>query len=398
MAARQDAPDCIKALHGASDPVPYAYRKALPRTLASAFDRVGPLLFRRKFLSVRPSSFRHIAVIRVDQIGDVVLAMPFLEALRVRYPDSRITLVTTTAGGALVQSVPGLCEVRIFDAPWFRGDRGTLQAMRELRALLQDLHPDAVLDLRGDVRHLWSARRALPGAWIEGYGITGGGFLADFTPPYRADVHAAIKNFAFADVPPPSLDGLRIRTDLAALPVNRRVRDLLPEKKIGRWIAFHIGAGADAKRWPEPHWKRLAERVSREMDAQILWIGDRDADDRARIILSLLDAKDRGRSTVICHLLGLDEVNTLLKRCDLLVTHDSGPAHIAAAAQVPTLVLFSGANRVEEWRPLSQRAMILNHGVPCAPCGLKTCDQPSHFCMEGIDPDRVFVQVKRLIQ
>ncbi len=180
---------------------------------------------------------------------------------------------------------------------------------------------------------------------------------------------------------------------IAGQPLNRRVTDLLPPKT-GPWLAFHIGAGADSKRWPEAHWKSLAERVSRETAAHILWIGDRDADDRARIILSMLAPEDRSRSTVLCHLANLSELGTLLETCDLLVSHDSGPAHVAATRSLPTLVLFSGANDPDEWRPLNPRARLLTHPAPCAPCGLRVCSQPSHICMEGILPDAVFDRIR----
>lgn len=375
----------------------YAYRKAPLRALAFAFDRWAPLFLNRRGPRVRPARFAHIAVIRVDQIGDVVLAAPFVAALRRRYPDARVTLITTPAGQALLKSVPALADVRVFDAPWFSGERGILQGMRDLGVLLRDIAPDAVVDLRGDIRHLWSARRALPNAWIEGYGITGGGFLADHAPDYDRSSHVALRNFAFMDVEkpaalPPAHPGL------AALPVNRRASDLLPEPAAGRpWVAFHIGAGADSKRWPETSWKKLAERVSSETDARILWIGDRDADDRSRIVLSLLAPELRARSAVLCHLLGLGELNSLLSRCAVLVTHDSGPAHVAASIQLPTVVLFSGANRPEEWRPLNPRAVILDHPVPCAPCGLRACAQKTHLCMDGIAPDLAFARLQEAL-
>lgn len=375
-----------------TDRRPYVYRRASHRFLAALFDAAGPFFFLRKHPQARPERFSHIAVLRVDQIGDIVLAVPFLKALRERHPSSRITFVTTPAGAALLQGSKNLCDLVVFDAPWFNGDRGGLQALRDLRTLLGSLGADAVVDLRGDVRHLLAARQALPKAWIEGYGITGGSFLADHVPVYKPGAHAALKNFEFMGVSKPSSESEVALPDLAALPLNRRVRDLLDGKK-KPWIAFHIGAGADSKRWPEIYWKELAERVVRGTPAQIVWIGDRDADDRARIVLSLLTPAERERSTVICHLLNLGELGTLLKQCDLLVTADSGPAHVAAASRTPTLVLFSGANEPGEWRPLNSGAAILRHPVACAPCGLRVCSQPTHACMEGILPEEVFKRV-----
>jgi heptosyltransferase-2 len=374
----------------------YAFRRPHVSMLVGAVDAWGALWFSRPQRR-RPENFDRIAVIRVDQIGDTVLTLPYLSALKARYPESKIVFITSSAGQAMLKGMADLCEVRVFDAPWFAGDRGILQAMRDLRILLKEIQPDAVVDLRGDIRHLWSARQALPKAWIEGYGITGGGFLADYSPEYSGLEHAVVKNFAFMDVPAPQ-EPLRIPSTLAGQPLTRRVSDMLVPAASRPWIAFHIGAGADSKRWSETHWKQFAERVSSETEAHIIWIGDRDADDRSRIILSLLNPSLRSRSTILCHALGLGELNTLLARCKALVTHDSGPAHIAAAIQLPTLILFSGANRVDEWRPLNSKAVILNEPVACSPCALKVCSQKTHLCMEAITPDTAMARLKEMIR
>lgn len=408
MDARQTPADPVNSVPGATELARasgdrYVYRRRLPRLLAASFDRVGPILFPRKKISVRPSTFWRIAVIRADQIGDVVLAVPFLDALRARHPDAQVTFVTSSAGQELLRSARGFCAVRVFNAPWFRGERGTLQAMRDLGILLKTLEPDAIVDLRGDVRHLWAARRALPDAWIEGYGITGGAFLADFVPAYRPGRHAALKNLEFMDVAVPAAQAKEIfaacsvRPDLAALPLTRKVTDTLAVGGSRPRVAFHMGAGADSKRWPELFWRGLAERVSRETSAQIVWIGDRDAEERSRRVVAQLDSRDRERSVVLGEQVGLGSLNTLLEKCRLLVTHDSGPAHVASAVRLPTLVLFSGANSPEEWRPLNPAAVVLNRPVPCAPCGLKTCGQPTHRCMEAIEPDAVFEKILRML-
>ena len=86
----------------------------------------------------------------------------------------------------------------------------------------------------------------------------------------------------------------------------------------------------------------------------------------------------------------LAEVVAILSLVDLLVTNDTGPAHIASALGRPTLVIFGPTNPLTT-RPLSPMAEIVRHPPDCAPCMLRDCPI-DHRCMTAITPDEVFAR------
>ena len=88
--------------------------------------------------------------------------------------------------------------------------------------------------------------------------------------------------------------------------------------------------------------------------------------------------------------LSVTQTAALLERADLFIGADSGPSHLAASAGLPSVILFSGTNRVAQWRPWSRRSLVLRHSVPCGPCHQKVCPLAAHPCMTGLDPDRVY--------
>jgi ADP-heptose:LPS heptosyltransferase len=94
-------------------------------------------------------------------------------------------------------------------------------------------------------------------------------------------------------------------------------------------------------------------------------------------------------------LLSVPETTALLERVDLFIGADSAPAHLAACAGTPSVVLFSGTNRHRQWRPWSRRSLVLRARVPCRPCHHKTCPLADHLCMARIAPDRVFRAARR---
>jgi len=72
----------------------------------------------------------------------------------------------------------------------------------------------------------------------------------------------------------------------------------------------------------------------------------------------------------------------ILKRANLFVGLDSGPAHISAVAGAPSVVLYSGTNRLEEWGPKGKNAVVITKEVPCSSCEKLSCI--AHLCMENI--------------
>ena len=148
-------------------------------------------------------------------------------------------------------------------------------------------------------------------------------------------------------------------------------------------LAVHLGAGTAAKRWPRAHWQALIDRFLAD-GWRILLIGGPDDVAISAAIRPHPGLRDwSGR-------LAVTETSALLERADFFVGSDSGPAHVAASAGVPSLILFSGTNRPAQWRPWSRRTMILRNRTACRPCHVKTCPLADHPCMAGITPDRAY--------
>jgi len=160
-------------------------------------------------------------------------------------------------------------------------------------------------------------------------------------------------------------------------------------------VALHAGAGASSKEWPDAHWILLARALAR-WDAEFFWIGDAPARDKTRRILAAL-SDIRERFTDLTNRLPLGALGTFFDACDLLVSGDSGPVHVAASRKLKTLVLFSGANELFEWKPLSRAAEMIYHEVPCSPCHERVCPKPRHYCMEDLTPETAIAAAELMV-
>jgi heptosyltransferase-2 len=419
-------------------PVPvrrYRYSKWRWRVLVTTLDAIGAVLmwlWRRVRARRIVASPRRILVVQLDHLGDAVLSSPLFPALRAAYPEAVIDVLASPSGRHVFESCPDVSTVRTAERNWFErrpGGWSGLAAVWRLGRALRRHRYDLGIDVRGDVLTVFVL--ALAGIPRRlGWAMGGGGFLLTDIATWVPGRHEVLSRVALLEAlglrcdEPPTVrvhvsdaDRLRVARGLgSAWPEPRRTRrasrvaagavagvgrrarlgasgtenddpDIL---HAGRFdpdgpplLAVHLGAGTLAKRWPIQHWQHLIDRfLSRGW--RIVVVGGADDVELSRTILPHPDLADwTGR-------LGVGETTALIERADLFLGVDSGPAHLAAAAGTASVILFSGTNRLEQWRPWSRRTLVLQTEVPCRPCHRKVCPLADHPCMSGLDPDRVF--------
>src|SRR6266851_1181113 len=147
-----------------------------------------------------------------------------------------------------------------------------------------------------------------------------------------------------------------------------------------------------AKRWPAENYAVLADRCVDTLGAQILLIGSKEELDVSRQVADRMHNKP----IMLTGKTDIAEVVAVLSVADLLITNDTGPAHIAAALGRPTLVIFGPTNPLTT-RPLSSVAEIVRHPPDCAPCMLRDCPI-DHRCMTAITPDEVFERAAGMLR
>jgi len=138
-----------------------------------------------------------------------------------------------------------------------------------------------------------------------------------------------------------------------------------------------------AKRWPAEAYAALADRLIEDRRDVVL-IGSKDEIDVTNDVVNRMKHKPvvlTGKTT-------LDQITAVLGLVDLVVTNDTGPAHIASAIGCPTIVIFGPTNPLTT-RPFSPAAEMIRHPPDCAPCMLRDCPI-DHRCMTAITVDEVF--------
>jgi lipopolysaccharide heptosyltransferase II len=353
---------------------------------------------------------RRIAIIRIDLLGDVVMMLPMIHALRRAYPGSEIDLVVTPANVALLLDQPGIDHIRVCDPERWMGSITTRESRTKIRASLRELraaHYDLAISVCGEwasvVARLCGARRRV-GFAGEAYP----GFLTDAVPGRRftLGLHEVEHCLKLAERAGATIASSSSPERLPRLHVDPlaqvRVRALLSKHGIPRErpiVALHAGSGnGQAKRWPMPYWARLADGVLAEDDATVVLIGAPNDTPLAQGVIQRMrhpaGAIDLTGQTT------LPELAALLAACAVVVSGDSGPMHVAEAVGA-RLVVLHGPTNPKESGPYNLDptcTTIIKRDLPCQPCydsrATAECRFGNPLCMKGITPAEVLTATR----
>jgi len=305
------------------------------------------------------ANYKNILIVRTDRMGDVALTTPTIKALREAYPKARISILVAPATRDLVDGNVCLDEVLVDDR---KGEHKGLGFFR-LIGLLRRQQFDCAL-----VFH--TKKRTNLACFLAGIPVRVGyknnkfGFLLN--RPILDARHKGEKHEAqyCLDV----LQELEIYSDDLSLDLLvkeealqwvDRLRQEHGIVKTERLIAIHSGASDPAKRWPESCFAELIDILIDRYAAKIVMIGASDVSDIANKIISLAKGKVidlTGKTTV-------GQLAALLMRCDLLVSNDSGPVHVAVGVDTPAVSIFTrnqpGINP-QRWKPLGEKSRVVS--------------------------------------
>lgn len=154
-------------------------------------------------------------------------------------------------------------------------------------------------------------------------------------------------------------------------------------------IAFCPGStNSRAKRWQTESYVQLNNRLQKEMNANVVLIGDSSELDISREIAEKAEIKP----IILTGKTSLAEASAILSVSDLMVSNDTGPAHISAALGTKTIVIFGPTNPLTT-HPIG--AEIVRKEVECSPCMLRDCPI-DHRCMTQISADEILERIKSL--
>ncbi len=346
---------------------------------------------------------QNVLCVRLDMLGDVLMTTPALRALKESQPGRRLTLLTSSTAAVLAPLVPEIDDCIIYDAPWMkatalrtdsRPDFAAIERLRQGRfdaAVLftvfsQNPLPAALMCLLADIPLRLAHCRENP------YQL-----LTDWVPELEP-VHL-IRHEVRRQLDLVAGVGCRTANERLSLRIpaeaTRCVQAILRELGLGRagpWVLIHPGASASSRRYPPERFAQAARILAHDHDLPVVFSGSTGE----RELIESIRTASTAPSHSLAGCLSLAELAALIAQAPLLITNNTGPAHIAAAVGTPVVDLYAQTN--PQHSPWMVPHRLLYHDVPCKNCFQSACPQGHHDCLARVPPELVVQAALELLR
>jgi ADP-heptose:LPS heptosyltransferase len=313
-----------------------------------------------------------ILLIRPGGIGDAVLLIPAIRALRSTFPAARITVLAERRNAALFRLCPEVNNVLLYDRPG--GLFATLCG-----------HYDAVIDTEQWHRLSAVTARLTRAPLLIGYATNERSRLFTHPISYFHDdyeVEGFLRLLAPLGIEP---DPVPERFLVVPGDAEQQGGTLLAPLDGRPFVTIFPGASIPERRWGVDRFRRVAEMLA-DSGISVAVVGGKDDRKQGEVIVA------GGAGLNLAGRTSLAETAAVIRQSVLLLSGDSGLLHIAAGLGKPTVGLF-GPGRAKKWAPRGGRHVVINKALPCSPCTTFGTTPPCPInarCMAEITPDEVF--------
>lgn len=308
-----------------------------------------------------------ILAIRLSSLGDIILTLPLLDAVRAAYPNATIDFLTKSEYAPLVRKFPSVSNVYGLDV---RPKQNLEHLHRELRAK----HYDHVLDLHNN----WRSRK----------------LRADLAPSLAVINKRSLKRWLLVKLKinllhgEPDIIGRYFETAKQLGVSDPAKGAYLPTQSVKTaTVAIAPGAKHWNKQWPIENYIQLANDFAHK-GYRISIFGSEAESELAKDITAAVETAEN-----LCGKYRLEDLPDALAACSLFIGNDSGLMHIAAATGIPTIAIFGPTVRELGFMPRNANVKILEvFGLDCRPCttiGLNHCPKGHFRCMKESTPAQV---------
>jgi lipopolysaccharide heptosyltransferase II len=380
------------------------------------------------FRAQRWQKVQRVLVIRLDNLGDVLMTTPALAALRERLPEAHLTLLASPSGAMAAPHLPMVDTVLPFSAPWMKHNLALPGAIvtgeiehRVINRLIETAFDAAVIftvctqsalpaallcRLAGIPLRLAHSRENpydLLTDWLpETDTVVSGAPHAQQHQMARHEVQRQLDLVAAVGFETTD-DRLRFHLHAADRQHVARLLHAAGVKAPTPYVVMHPGATAESRRWPAARFG-LAARAIADSGCAVVFSG---AASELDLVAQALQAAQTPVGTVtksarpapvisMAGVLSLGDLAALIEGASVVVSNNSAPVHLAAALGTPVVDLYALTN--PQHAPWRVEAHLLYADVPCRWCLRSVCPLQHHACLRGVEPHEVVDATLSLIR
>lgn len=347
---------------------------------------------------------KNILCIRLDYLGDVLMTTPALRALRESAPSRRLTLLTSNSGAAVARHIPEIDDSITYAPPWLKSS-----PVREPEYQLEMAQTLRARNFDAAVIFTAYSQNPLPTAMLCHLAHIPLRLAHCHENPYQM-----LTDWVLDPEPAKEIrHEVRRQLDLVATVSchtnNEKLSFMVDDADLARMrhtlytsaahaekpiVLLHPGATAVSRRYPAAHWAQVAADLHAALGANLLFTGDASEADMVNAIIAASGVKPPAVQSLAGQL-DLGQLGAAIKLASVVVSNNTGPAHLAAAIGTPLVDLYALTN--PQHTPWQVESRVLFHDVPCRFCYKSICPQGHGDCLTKVQPASVVAAVQSLL-
>jgi heptosyltransferase-2 len=340
---------------------------------------------------MKAGSVKKILIIQTAFLGDVILTLPLVQALKRTAPDSEIDFIAIPETEEIVGNHPDISNVIVYDK---HGNQRSLSSFLSFRRRLRAANYDVVLSPHRSMRSCLLAKSTHARTRV---GFDNSALKHCFTDllPWRFGAHEIERNLSLLQPLAGSgtvLDKGRASRSFPQISISEPHRSeaerFLSDHKVKKpYAVVAPGTVWETKRYPAEMMVEVVRKLSERFANVVVIGGGKDVD-----LIHDFDALDEKVSLAI-GVMPIMSSAEIIRESSLLVANDSAPIHIASAFNVPTVAIFGPTVKDFGFYPYHDRSVVIEiNGLGCRPCSIHggtRCPIVTFKCMRGISPDEI---------
>lgn len=329
-----------------------------------------------------------ILVIRYGTIGDTIFASAFYRELRKSLPSAQIDILVDKIAYGVMEFCPYINNVHFVN--------GKYKNILSYISLFKNY--DTVYFLKND--SFFSLTAFLAGVKKRiGFGVRRNKFLT-LKSPYKNDKHEID---CYLDLL--RISNFQVESDKTELWLNQKNDDNVKKfinLKASKNILIQAFSRFSQKNWIDDYWEKVIHFLVNECNCQVYYAGgEKDCEFYNKINETFSDEM-KIPPVNLCGKFSISETMSFVKNMDLVIGIDSGIIHMAAALDIPS-ILLNGPTSLVRWKPRSSKCHVITKNFPCSPCLLESgkkelCKGMDSKCMEAITDEEVIAAIKDILQ
>ena len=351
---------------------------------------------------------KRIVVLHTAFIGDIILTLPLVQRLRASLPEAHIAFVVIPSVANVLENHPAINEVIIYDK--HRRDAGLRGILRLARRIRKGEYDVAIIPHRSLRSSLVGWRSRIPRR--IGFSTSAGVRFFTDVVPYDKGMHEIDRNLSllkplgltFANNELPTLYPSKNDGDVVdAFLKNQKVRITSkgrkgqPAHQDSLLVGIAPGSVWNTKRWPKEHFVALTKSLLEDGHSVVLIGGREDA-----VLCSEIRNEMEDVSVVnAAGMLSLLQSAELIRRCEVLVSNDSAPMHLATGVRTPVVAIYGATVPAFGFAPRGDHSVVAEmDGLSCRPCSIHgggRCPIKTFVCMKNLTPEIVHTKVLSVV-